>query len=200
MANLIHPTAIVSPDVIMGDDNYIGPYVLLQGPVTIGDRNRVEGFCSVGTSPENAASWQKGAWLGVHIGDENIVREFVTINAGAEIDTRVGCRNIILRGAHIGHDTQVADDCILSCNVLVGGHSKLDWACNLGLGAILHQFTYVPVMAMIGMGCVVPRNAKLRAGYTYVGNPARELRANSVGLSRRNLSLDELRSLAQFTP
>lgn len=189
--NYIHETAIIEQGVQMGDDNYIGPYCIIKSGTRIGNRNRFEAHCSIGTAPEHRDYFRiKGK--GVIIGDDCVFREFITINEGTKITTAIGNKVVMLRGAHIGHDSQVEDFCNLSCNTLIGGHSYLMEGCNFGLASMCHQHSIIGAYAMIGMNSVITRDAQISPGEIHVGQPAKFLKANQIGLQRAGVTADDL--------
>lgn len=183
--NNIHTTAIIGKNVTMGDNNCIGPYVTIYDGVEIGDDNRFEGHCSVGAPAEHQRYFvPDDAERRVVIGNNNVIREFVTINAPTTGETRMGNNCIMLRGSHLSHDSVLEDHVTVSCNVLIGGHSHIMQHANLGLGCILHQFTVVGSCAMVGMGAVVTKKLSVMPGGVYVGNPAKRIKENMVGIKR----------------
>jgi UDP-N-acetylglucosamine acyltransferase len=175
--NYIHPTAIIGDDVELGENNYIGAYCLITGNTKIGNNNRFEAFCSIGTEPEHKGYFGKSN-QGVIIGNDNIIREYVTINAGCEKPTILHNGIIMLRGSHIGHDSTIYDNCTISCNVLIGGHSLLGYSVNMGLGSICHQFSKIGSYAMIGMGAIITKKTQPQCFGVYVGNPAKYIKEN----------------------
>ena len=194
--NHIHQTAIIDPSVSLGIGNYIGPYTVIGPDVRIGDRNRIEGQCSIG-QPAEHVHYFTGHWAkGVVIGSDNVIREFTTINSGTEIVTQMGNYCIMLRGSHLSHDSVIEDKVTLSCNVLLGGHSYVMEGANLGLGAITHQRSIIGAYTLVGMGAVVTKKVQVKPGSIYVGNPARWLKMNDVGLKRNGVTDERLRELA----
>jgi len=175
--NNIHPTAIIGKDVVLGKGNKIGAYCVITGKTEIGNNNTFESFCVIGSEPEHKAYFGKPN-KGVCIGDDNIIREYVTINAGCERTTQLTNNCIMLRGSHLGHDAIVESNVTISCNVLVGGHSVIGQFSNLGLGAILHQFSKIGCYSMIGMGTIVTKKSNIQCFGTYVGNPAKYIKEN----------------------
>jgi UDP-N-acetylglucosamine acyltransferase len=192
--NLIHPTAIIGENVTLGENNYIGPYCYITGDTIIGDNNRFEAYCSIGTSPEHRDYFTNSAF-NVIIGNNNIVREFVTINAGTIRNTILKNNTIILRNSHIGHDSIIENKVNLSCNVLIGGHSYIMEGVNMGLGSICHQFKIIGAYSMIGMGTIVTKNSKIEPGNIYIGSPSRFLKENTIGLERNNINKEYLNNL-----
>jgi len=186
--NFIHPTSTIDPTVILGKNNYIGPYCYITGNTVIGNNNRFEGYCSIGTPAESRKYFTH--YGEVHIGNNNTIREYVTINAGTWRPTSVGNNNIMLRGSHLGHDVVMENNITLSCNVLIGGHTWIMEGVNCGLGSITHQRVILGAFAMIGMGAIVTKKTPITPGNVYVGNPAKLLRENNLdrfGLTKTSL-------------
>jgi UDP-N-acetylglucosamine acyltransferase len=199
--NYIHPTAIIGENVTLGEGNYIGAYCNITNAV-IGDNNRFEAYVSIGTQAEHRDYMgnDKLVTKKVLIGDNNIIREFVTINAGTLNPTIIGYKNTLLRGSHIGHDTEIKNNCAISCNVMIGGHCYLMAGVNIGLNAVIHQFTKIGAYAMIGMGSVVTKNKLIFCGELWYGNPAKYQGINNVGLARNNITQEHLFELnKQYT-
>lgn len=187
---MIHETAVIGPNVILEDGVHIGPFCMVQGKTRIGAGTRLEGHCSIGAPAEHHDFFETEGEL--EIGHDCIIREFVTINAGTTGKTHVGDRVVFLKGSHVGHDAIVSSDSTISCGVLIGGHSHIMRGANLGLGAILHQYTIIGAYAMLGMGTVVTKRNLIKPGFIYKGNPARFLRDNRLGLQRFNVNEFEL--------
>lgn len=172
--NIIHSTAVIYPNVEMGDGNVIHAYSVIGSPA--------EFYPEIGNKK-------------VVIGNNNIFREFTTINSGCFSDTKIGSNNIFLRGSHVGHDSMIGDKCTISCNALIGGHSLLMDGVNLGLGSILHQFSRIGAYSMVGMGGVVPKNKVIDPCTIHVGNPIRFLKMNNVAIKRNNLTDEDIHNL-----
>lgn len=160
MANNIHPTAVIGPNVTMGNNNYIGPY------------------CVIGMPGEHREKW--GTDKGVVIGDGNVITGHVTIDSGIEEHTIILNDCFIMKHSHIGHDARIGDSVTISCGAKIGGHAVVDQHATIGLNAVIHQFNQIKEWAMIGMGAVVPKKVSIKAGHTYVGNPAR-----CIGVNRK---------------
>lgn len=194
-SNYIHPTSIIDDGVFIGTNNYIGPYCIIRSNVIIGNNNRIESHSIIGSLPENKESFIVGTSWGVIIGDNNTIREFTTINAGVNINTRIGDNNIILRGSHIGHDCIIGDKNTISCNTILGGHTTLGDGINCGLGTITHQYSKLGSYSMTGMGTIVTKSSEIKPGEIHVGNPAKYLKQNIIGLERNNISQEKLERL-----
>jgi UDP-N-acetylglucosamine acyltransferase len=184
--NFIHPTSLVDSDVELGEGNYIGPFCYITGKTKIGNNNRFEGYCSIGTPPEHRDYWTESPFP-VIIGNNCIIREHTTVNSGTVRNTVLGNNVTMLRGSHVGHDSTVSDKVNLSCNVLLGGHSYLMEGVNMGLASVCHQFSVLGAYSMIGMGGVVTKASEIIPGEIYVGNPVRFLKENKIGLSRNGI-------------
>ena len=183
--NTIHPTAIIDDCVELGDNNYIGPYCYFTGGTKVGSNNRFEAFCSVGTRPEHTDHWHKDGEL--TIGDNNIFRDYITINAGTDRLTSMGNGGIMLRGSHVAHDCEIEDGVTLSVNAIMLGHVHVMKHSNCGSGCQVHQHQVVGSYSMIGMGCIVPKKTRLEPGQTWVGNPARRLKTNMYALDKHDI-------------
>jgi len=190
MTNTIHPTAYVDPQAKLGENNYIGAFCHVYGNVTMGNDNHFEGYVSVGSPAEKHGNFRSVVEHGVIIGNNNTIREFVTMNAGSRRPTVLGNNCYMLRGSHLSHDTIVEDDVTISCTVMIGGESYVMTGVNLGLGSLIHQFSVIGSYSMLGMGAVVTKSLELEPGGIFVGNPAKFLKRNEVGLSRKNISLE----------
>lgn len=188
-SNFIHPTAIIEDGALIGQNNFIGPYCYITSNSTIGNDNRLEAFVCIGTPAEHKNILRLGQrGKRTVIGHNNIIREYVTIHAGFEKDTIIGDDNTIQRNSHIGHDAVIKDNTTLSCNTIVAGHVIVEDGANMGLGSITHQFTQLPPYSMLGMGTIVTKKSIIEPFSIYVGNPARFLKINKVGIQRNNLS------------
>jgi UDP-N-acetylglucosamine acyltransferase len=169
--NFIHPTAIVHGNVVLGDNNYIGPYCIIGEP---GEHK--------GHFHEELASrddWKNHNANTVRIGNGNTFTKQVTIDAGTVGDTIVGNENWMLKNAHIGHDAVLHNNITLSCNAVVGGHCAIDDGCNFGLGAVMHQYCYMPKDCMVGMNTTVTKRLVPEECRKYAGSPARDIGPNT---------------------
>jgi len=196
--NTIHPTAIIDDCVEMGDNNYIGPYCYFTGELTIGNNNRFEGFCSIGTRPEHTTYWHKDGRT--EIGDNCTFREHSTIHAGTMSLTYVGSNVIMLRGSYVAHDCVIEEGVTLSVNAIMLGKVHVMKQSNCGTSCLVHQHQVVGSYSMIGMGCVVPKKTKLEPGQTWIGNPARRLKTNMYALEKFNVDeYDLIEETARYT-
>lgn len=195
-SNFVHSTAVIDPSVEMGENNYIGPYCVIGKGAVIGSNNRFEAFCSIAAPPEHKDFWH-GDYQSVIIGNNCVIREYVTINSGTKTHTQIGSNVIFLRGVHVGHDSIVENGVTLSCHVLLSGHSHICEGANLGLNVAVHQFSVIGHYAMVGMSTVITKKSEIEPFKTYIGNPARFLKNNEVAIKRNKLSLKDIDEASQ---
>lgn len=195
MANTIHPSAIIEPTAKLGDNNFIGPYSYIGPNVTIGSNNRFEGHVSIGTAAEHRDYLRSEAGP-VIIGDNNVIREFSTINGGTTETTILGSDIVMMRGCALGHDSIIRDKVTLSFNVLIAGHTTVGEGANLGLSACVHQFRVIGAYSMIGMNSTVTKNT-IPFVIAY-GNPAEPIRINRIGLLRNCVKEENLNAFEEW--
>jgi len=190
----IGPYSIVGEKVEIGEGSWIGAHVVLDGRVRIGRRNRIFHFASIGAPPQDKK--YAGEDTAVEIGDDNTVREYVTINRGTALDagvTRVGNDNWIMAYVHFAHDCQIGSKTIFANACQLAGHVTVgDWAI-FGATTLVHQFVHVGAHAFTGMGTYLAQD--LPPYVTAAGNVARPYGINSKGLARRGFSAQDIQAL-----
>ena len=151
----VGPWSIVGPDVEIGAGTVIGPHVVVKGPTKIGANNRIFQFASVGEDCQDKK--YDGEPTRLIIGDNNVIREGVTIHRGTIQDngeTIIGSNNLFMANAHVAHDCIVGDNVIMANNVAVAGHVHVgDWTILGGFTAV-HQFCRIGSHVMAGAGTV----------------------------------------------
>ncbi|MCC7374831.1 MAG: acyl-ACP--UDP-N-acetylglucosamine O-acyltransferase [Verrucomicrobiales bacterium] len=198
----IHPTAVVHPQTRIGEGCEVGPYCVLGPNVVLGPRNRLhshvvidghtvlgEGnevfpFASIGLKTQDLKF--RGGITRTEIGDENTIREAVTIHSatGDGEVTRLGSRNHILAYSHIAHNVVLGDHVIISSAGLAG-HVIVEDRAIVGGHSLVHQFCRIGTMAIVG-GC----SKVVQDVPPYMladGNPATARTINKVGLERNNV-------------
>jgi UDP-N-acetylglucosamine acyltransferase len=185
--NTIHPTAVIGPDVVLGEGNVVGPHAVLFGPLRIGDGNWFGAGVAIGTPPEirgaaHPAGWVEAAGAGVIIGDRNVLREGVTVQQGSHRATRVGDDCFVMSRAYVAHDGEIGDGVTIAAGTSLAGHVRVGAGANLGMGVTVHQRRVVGAGAMVGMGAVVTRDVPPFA--RAFGSPVRLEGVNEVGLRR----------------
>lgn len=189
---VVGPWSIVGADVEIGAGTVIGPHVVLKGPTKIGANNRIFQFASVGEDCQDKK--YAGEPTTLLIGDNNVIREGVTIHRGTIQDngeTIIGSHNLFMANAHVAHDCVIGDNVIMANNVAVAGHVHVgDWTILGGFTAV-HQFCHIGAHVMCGAGTVVLKDIPDYVMAT--GNPAKPHGINSEGLKRRGFSPEAVR-------
>jgi UDP-N-acetylglucosamine acyltransferase len=186
--------AVIGPHACIGKGTVVGPHVVIEGHTSIGHGNRIYQFASIGAAPQDKKYRDEPTRL--EIGNDNTIRECVTINRGTVQDdgvTRVGNGNWIMAYVHIAHDCVVGDHTIFANTTNLGGHVHIgDWVI-LGGNSQVHQFCKIGAHAMTGTGTVVLHDVP-----PYVmasGNTAGAHGINSEGLRRRGFSPDAINAI-----
>lgn len=166
MKSFIHPTAIIYPNVFISDDCYIGPYCIIGAPPEHGS---VDPFTNEGA--------------GVFIGTGSRLYGHVTVDSGIDRPTRIAHDCILMKHSHVGHDSTIHHNVTIACGAKIGGHSRVEAYCNIGLNAVLHQFTELPEGTMVG-ACAFVKGKYTEPWMILVGVPAGGLGRNKVGMER----------------
>jgi UDP-N-acetylglucosamine acyltransferase len=215
MAQKIHPTAVVSakaqiadnveigPFCVVGDDVKIGEgtilksHVVIEGDTVIGKNNVIFPFAVIGVEPQDLKF--KGEKARVVIGDNNKIREHVTIHLGTQdgaMVTTIGSNCLLMVGVHIAHDCVIGNHVILANNATLAGHVEVGDHVVIGGLSAVHQFARIGSGAMIG-GMSGVENDVIPNGLV-MGERASLAGLNLVGLKRRGISRDEIHSLRNF--
>ena len=196
----IHPTAVVSSraevasgvrvgayalveeDVFVGEGCEIGAHAVVKRYTTLGARNRVFEHVTLGGEPQDVKF--RGEASRLVIGDDNLIREYVTIHraSGEGSATRVGSRNFLMVGVHIAHNCEVGDDNIFANGVALAGHITVEDHVFLSSNVGAHQFVRMGRYAMVGGKSKIVQD--VLPFFMTDGNPARVRGLNSVGLRR----------------
>ena len=190
----IGPFSVIGPDVEIDEGTWVGPHVVINGPTSIGKKNRIYQFSSLGEAPQDIG--YKGEPTRLEIGDNNVIRESCTLSRGTphggEV-TRFGSNNFMMSYAHVAHDCQVGSYTIFANGASLGGHSVIGDYVVLSGFAMIHQFVKVGAYSFCGMGAGISKDVP---PYIIVsGNPAGAHGLNSVGLKRRGFSADTIKTL-----
>jgi UDP-N-acetylglucosamine acyltransferase len=198
----IHASAEIGPFCIVGPNVAIGPgtklihSVTVLGRTTIGARNVVHPYTVLGGDPQDLK--YRGEDSVTVIGDENVIRESVTVNKGTLNgggETVIGNRNYLMACAHVAHDTLIGDQCILANNVLLAGHIRVENNATLSGWVAVHHFVTVGQHAFIG-GC--SRVNQDAPPYMITQGFQGEVRGvNSVGLRRRGFKPEAINALRE---
>lgn len=147
----IGPYAIIGPNVEIGENTLIQSHVNITGNITIGKGNKLYSFASIGSDPQDLK--YKGEETTLLIGDNNTIREHVTINTGTVQGgglTKIGNNNLIMIGAHIAHDCIIGNNIVMANNTAIAGHAEIEDFVIIGAKCGVQQFTRIGKRAMIG--------------------------------------------------
>jgi UDP-N-acetylglucosamine acyltransferase len=205
----IHATALVDPQAEIGADveigagtlvgggvrigagSRIGPHVVIAGRTSIGARNRIFQFASIGDIPQDRK--YGGESTATVIGDDNVIREYVSIHAGTAQDrgeTTIGNGNWLLAYAHVAHDCVIGNETTFSNNAQIAGHVRIGDFAVLGAYAGVHQFCRIGVHVMLAAGAIVLQDVP--PFVTAAGSPAKPAGTNNEGLRRRGFSASDI--------
>lgn len=208
----IHPTAVVDSKAEIAADAQIGPFccigpevtvgagcilrerVSLDGRVTLGSNNMVFPGTCIGFPPQDVK--YESASTSVEIGDNNLIREYVTIHRGTEKGggvTRIGSHNFLMAMAHVAHDCQLDDHILLENNVLLAGHIHVEEHAVISGGAAMHHFTTVGKYSFVGGLTRIVHD--IPPFMIVEGHPARVRGVNVVGLRRNQVDEASIKAL-----
>ncbi|MEO8676169.1 MAG: acyl-ACP--UDP-N-acetylglucosamine O-acyltransferase [Casimicrobiaceae bacterium] len=183
--------SIVGPQVVLGAGTVVGPHVVITGRTTIGARNRIFQFASIGEIPQDMK--YGGEPTTTVIGDDNVIREYVSIHAGTVQDrgtTTIGNSNLLLAYVHVAHDCAIGSHAVFSNNAQLAGHVSVgDWVVFGGFTGV-HQFVRIGAHAMIAGAAVVLQDVPPYV--TVAGNPSTPHGTNNEGLRRRGFTAEDI--------
>lgn len=206
MTTLIHPTAVVhagaqlhptvkvgayaviGEQVTIGPGTEIGAHVVIDGDTTIGAQNRIFPGAAIGMESQDLK--YDGSMSQVVIGDNNLIREYVTINraTNAGAATLLGRNNLLMAYSHVAHNCVVEDNVIIANSVALAGHVHVESGARISGLVGVHQFVHIGRLAMIGGLSRIDRDVP---PFTLInGNPAYVRGLNQVGLQRAGLTTD----------
>jgi len=209
----IHPTAIVNSEAVVpsgtevgayaiigagvaiGSDCVIGPFTRVEGPVKIGDRNIFYGHASIGGPPQDLK--YKGEKTELTIGNDNVIREFVTLNRGTSGGggiTTIGSSNFFMAYAHVAHDCHIGSNTIFANNATLAGHVDVGDYSTIGAFSAVHQFCRVGEHAFIGGGSICTQDV-LPYVKTVGNRPAKTYGINTIGLERKGFQAETIEAL-----
>ena len=182
----IGPYSVIGAKVEIDEDTEVQSHVSIVGNTKIGKNNKIYPFASIGNDPQDLKF--QGEETKLEIGNNNKIREYVTINPGTKGGggiTKVGNNCLLMVSAHIAHDCYVGDNVILANNVPLGGHAQVEDNVIIGGNSAVQQFTRVGRSAMIGGMCGVVRDI-IPYGIAH-GNRSILQGLNLIGLRRKNI-------------
>jgi UDP-N-acetylglucosamine acyltransferase len=211
----IHPTAIVSPsakvaddatveafsiigpDVAIGSGTVVGPHTVIDGITTIGANNRIFPFVSIGLAPQDVT--YAGEGTKVIIGNDNIIREYVTVHRGSPGGhgvTRIGNGTFLMAYAHVAHDCQVGDGVIMANAATLGGHVEVGSGAVIGGLVAVHQYVRIGEFSCMGGFAATGKDIP---PYMLASRAPAELHGpNLIGLKRNGFSPEAIQAIKKF--
>lgn len=209
----IHPTAVVSPKAKLADSVSVGPFSVISDNVTIGAGTKIGSHCVIegntaigknceiftgavlGSRPQDLKF--KGEKVFLEIGDNNIIREYCTLNPGTQEGgkTIIGGNNLLMAYSHIAHDCKVGNGCVLANNSTLAGHVNIEDKAVIGGIVAIHQFVRIGMLSIIGGCSKVVQDIPPYS--TCDGHPARVYGLNLVGLRRKGVSGDSIKQIGR---
>jgi UDP-N-acetylglucosamine acyltransferase len=213
MAQNIHPTAFIAPDVTLGDDITVGPFAVIEtgaelganchlgahavvhGHVKMGAGNILHPHAILGGLPQDTSfKAETVSWL--IIGDNNVFREGFTAHRSSKenVETRIGSGCFFMNNSHVAHDCTIGNNTIFANNVAIGGHVEVGNNVFMGGAVVVHQFcrvgSYAIVQGTTGL------NMDVIPFMLIGGRPARHYKLNTVGLRRAGITGDRYNVLS----
>jgi len=190
----IGPYTIIEKDVLIGEGTWIGPHVVIREGTTIGKRCRIFQFSSIGEAPQAVA--YRGEKTSLILGDDNIIREFVTLHRGTVKGggkTVIGDRNFFMAYSHVAHDCQIGHQVVMANGATLAGHIVIEDHAVIGGLAAIHQFCRVGAHAFISglTGVVLDIPPYMLAA----GSRAKLFGLNTVGIKRQKFPEETIRAL-----
>lgn len=193
---VIEPFATVQKDVVIDDGSWIGPGAVIWDGSRLGKNVKVYPGASISSIPQDLKF--AGEQTETIIGDNTVIREYVTISRGTtdKMKTAIGKNCLLMAYVHVAHDCIIGNNCILVNTVQVAGHVTIDDWAIIGGASALHQFVKVGAHVMVSGGSLVrkdipPFTKAAREPLTYAG-------INSVGLKRRGFSSDKINEIQEI--
>lgn len=216
MSKNIHATAIVGSSAVVDSSVIIGPYcvitgnvkikkgcilhshVCISGDTEIGENCEIFPFASIGSKPQDYKF--KNEQTKLIIGNNNTIREYVTINPGTSFGggvTQVGDNNLLMISSHIGHDAKIGSNCTIANNVPIAGHVVIEDFVTIGGNSAVHQFVRVGSNSMIGGMVGLKENvlpfSLVTPSHSSVYGAIRGV--NIVGLKKRNFEKSDIQAI-----
>ena len=193
---IIGPYSVIGPNVQIDEQTIIESHVNLSGYTKIGKNNKVYPFASIGSNPQDLK--YKGEKTELIIGNNNVIREYVTANpgtAGGGGVTKIGDNNLLMIGVHIAHDCIIGNNVVIANSAAIAGHAEIEDDVIIGGNCGVQQFSRIGKMAMIGGMTGISRDV-IPYGVSY-GNRNYLNGINLIGLRRRNVPNKDIITLTE---
>jgi UDP-N-acetylglucosamine acyltransferase len=184
---LIGPYSVIGEHVSIGRDTKIESHVLIDGWTTIGERNHIHAFSSIGAPPQDIGYRNDETYL--IIGNDNVIRECATVHRATTKEdrkTEIGNKNFLMAYSHVAHDCKLGNNIIMANSVALGGHIVIGDHAILGGIVAVHQFVKIGAYSIIGGQSAVSQD--IPPYVSAAGNRAKLYGLNLVGLKRKGFS------------
>jgi UDP-N-acetylglucosamine acyltransferase len=209
----IHPQAIVAPgaklgeavkigayamvgeDVELGDGCVVHAHAIVQGPAKFGKNNVLHAFSVIGGDPQDYT--YRGERTELVAGDDNIFREYVTVNRGTQKGggrTKLGSDNFLLAYSHIGHDCQVGSHTLFVNGATLAGHVTVEDFVTVGAFCPVHQFCRIGRYAYVGAATVITQDVPPFSKIV-TERETKSFGINAIGLERKGFSPERVQAL-----
>lgn len=195
---LIGPYCVIGPQTKIGAATVFGSHVTVHGWTAIGERCHFYSHCSVGTDPQDLK--YKGETTHLEIGNDNVFREFVTLNRGTQGGrgiTKIGNHNFFMAYSHVAHDSLIGNYIIMANAATLAGHVTIGDHATVGAFSAVHQFCRAGPHAFIGGFSVITRDALPFVKTVGQRNQAKIYGINTMGLQRKGLAEQSIGELKQ---
>jgi len=185
--------AIVEEDVTIGAFSRLEPYVYVKRWTTLGERNEISTGTVLGTDPLDKNFGEERSYL--RIGNGNIIREHYTVSRGTQPEsvTAIGDGNYIMTSGHIAHNCTIGNNCVIASCALVAGHVEVEDQAFISGGVVIHQYSKIGRLAMIGGNSRV--NSDVPPFFLYSDFNVAAKGLNLVGLRRAGFTREEMAAL-----
>jgi len=187
--------AVIGANVTIGSGCVVGAFTRIEGPTAIGERNNFYGHASIGSPPQDLK--YKGEHTELAIGNDNVFREFVTINRGTTGGggkTTIGNENFFMAYSHVAHDCHVGSHTIFANNATLAGHVEIADHATIGAFSAVHQFCRVGEHAFVGGGSMITQDV-MPFAKTVASRDNRSYGINTIGLERKGFSKETVEAL-----
>lgn len=193
----IGPYSIIGDHVVIGEGSRVGPHAVIEGHTTLGKNNQIFQFSSIGSTPQDLK--YRGEPSELVIGDNNIIREYVTLQPGTETGSmvsKIGSGNLFMIGSHVGHDAVVGDGNVFANYCCLAGHVTIEDKVTIGGLSGIHQFVRIGQLSILGAGAMVAQD--IPPFCIAQGDHAKLVGINRVGVSRAGYSSEDITKLRKL--
>ncbi len=192
---IVGPYSIIGEKVSIGANTVVGAHCVIEGNTAIGNDCQIFTGAVIGSKPQDLKF--KGEDVFLEIGNNNIIREYCTLNPGTGQGgkTTVGDNNLLMAYSHIAHDCRVGSGCVLANNSTLAGHVTIEDRAVVGGIVAIHQFVRVGMLSIIGGCSKVVQD--IPPFSTCDGHPARVYGLNLIGLRRKGVSRESIKQIDQ---